>query len=239
MRKFPLQNPLNVHTLVGCNGTPNDPACLRCPVNTRIEFLYPDIHNPEVRVRMLTRLQDKKPGSFRLDALGDLFAPHVTDKEAYAIIRLCHSMLRHKFMFATRYPERIVSNPAIMRKLTSCDNIHVGIRISTAQDAHRVSTLYSKFLPVTFLSFDPVMEDLRSIIVGRPHYAIIAAHDGAKGDPYPQIGLLDLIRSLEKKGVKPYVRNIGNQYLDSSKTAIDPGGFNSAFWIRELQQYAL
>ena len=231
--------PLNVHTIVGCDGKPNDPACNRCPANTRVEFLYPSVSSPEARLRNLTRLQDKKPGNFRIDALGDVFASHISDSEAYMIIKHCHAMPRHKFTFATRFPERLVKNQAIMRKLTSCDHIHVGVRISVAADIDRAELFFSKFLPVRYVAYDPVMEDLRHIPVDGAHYAIISAHDGVSGKPFPEIGILDLVRSLESRGVRPFVRNIGNQGVNPIQSTVDPGGYNNKFWINKLQEYTL
>jgi protein gp37 len=152
-----------------------------------------------VPARLCIPLRRKKPTTYFVNSLSDLFHPSLSDEDIAEVFKVMHRANWHRFQVLTKHGETDARLPAIMKRIfaTFGPMPHVWFGVSVEDRAHlgRIDLLRNlprtfecppmsasfEIAPVRFLSLEPLLEDLGPLDLTGIHWVIVGGESGGKG----------------------------------------------------------
>jgi protein gp37 len=166
----------------------------------------------------------KRPRKIFVCSQTDLFAEFVTDDmidHVFVMMGACDDQgLGHEFQILTKRPERMRTymlersrkawnGPRMNRSAFPPRNVWLGVSVEDKNNLERIDELRSTPAAVRFVSFEPLLEDLRGLILEGIHWAIVGGESGPKARPC----VVDWIRHVQRQcggwGVPCFVKQLG------------------------------
>jgi len=163
---------------------------------------WPQGFEPMLHLNRLTDAAKKKqPQSIFVCSMADLFGEWVPELWHRLIFNECVVGNHHTYIFLTKAPARYVMMSAERFK----ENRWFGATITGKADLHRISLL--KQVPGnTFISFEPLLEDIGMIDIAGIKQVII----GAQTNPDQYVGLewvMKICEAADRAGAKVFMKD--------------------------------
>lgn len=164
-------------------------------------------------------LKRKKPTTWFVNSMSDLFHESVTDEQLDQIFAVMALTPQHTYQILTKRPERMrdyIDSRSLrfpeMQGIAS--NIWLGVSVENQAVAHRVDILRNTIAAVRFLSCEPLLESLDLELTGI-HWAI-AGYESGRGARLP-IGGENAVRNLRDQCVAANVPFFYKQRAENGK----------------------
>lgn len=188
---------------VGC--TKISPGCKFCYAETMAKRLQAmRVHGYEhgfelvvLPERLEQPLKRKKPTTYFVDSMSDLFHEQVPDDFIAQVFNVIQQASQHRFQILTKRAERLAD---FFKTATPPNNAWLGVSVEDRQyGLPRIDHLRKVNAQIRFLSIEPLLEDLGEIDLTGIHWVIVGGESGAKARPMQ----------------KQWVENIREQCLES------------------------
>lgn len=166
----------------------------------------------------------KKPRKIFVNSMSDLFHE---DAETEFIARCFDTMTKadwHIYQVLTKRPERMVE---FSKKFARClgfqipNNIWMGTSVEDNQTVRRIMDLQRVKCYTKFVSFEPLLEDIRKVDLDGIDWAIIGGESGFHHRPVEKGWVKNLIRQCTKQGVKVFFKQWGGIRPKSGGREVD------------------
>lgn len=105
-------------------------------------------------------------------------------------------------------------------------NVWLGVSVEDQKALDRIDILKDVPAAVRFVSFEPLLEDLGTVILDRIHWAIIGGESGPGSRPCHLYWIRRLLSQCRKQNVAPFVKQWGSkpmQYLTAEESLSEKG----------------
>lgn len=151
--------------------------------------------------RLLQPLRRKKPTTFFVNSMSDLFHEDVPDRYIDDVLHVIGQTPQHTYQILTKRADRL---PEFFRGRTLSDNIWLGVSVEDkAYGVPRIDHLRRVDAKVRFLSVEPLLEDVGVLNLSGIHWVIVGGESGSRARPMNS----------------EWVENVRNQCYERNKKA--------------------
>lgn len=133
--------------------------------------------------------QWKKPRTIFVNSMSDLFHEDIPDEFIKKVFKVMNETPHHKYQILTKREERMAS---IAPKLEWTDNIWQGVTIEGQDYIKRLDYLRRVPSKIRFISFEPLLTEIKDIDLSGIHWAIIGGESGPGARPIMENWVLSL-----------------------------------------------
>lgn len=189
-------------------------------------------------------LKRKKPTTYFVNSMSDLFHDDLNDTQITKIISVVVNSVHHKFQILTKRPQlmldwfdewylyeinqrRIPNNqPDLIMSDLSClfENTYFGVSVENQKEGvPRIDLL--KQLPFNkFLSIEPLLEDLGDIDLRGINWVIVGGESGKNARPMKKHWVLNIKRQCKEQGTLFFFKQWGAYGEDGIKRSKQANG---------------
>lgn len=125
-------------------------------------------------------LRWRAPRRIFVNSMSDLFHPDVPEPFIRRIFRTMEEADWHEFQILTKRPERL---RALAERLPWPENVWMGVSVETEEYLWRVDHLTAVPAAVRFLSLEPLLGPLPSLLLDGIHWVIVGGESGPGARP--------------------------------------------------------
>ncbi len=160
----------------------------------------------------------KKPRLVFMTSMGDLFHPSVSDEFIQRVFEVMRRCDRHVFQLLTKRPERMAE---LSRRISWPSNVWAGTTVENKKVYNRLESLRCVDAVVRFISFEPLISDVRDVDLAGIHWAAVGGESG----PYARPMKIEWARALRDRcvseGIAFYFKQWGGVHHSSGGRTLD------------------
>ncbi len=212
--------------VIGC--TKVSAGCKYCYAEVMAERLkamgHKDYANGFREVKMLEHkldvpLRRKKPTTYFVNSMSDLFHNKVKDAFIERIIGVMEQTLHHRYQVLTKRSARMKEFFA-KRKKPLPNNVWLGVTVEDKRHGlPRIDDLREVPCAVRFLSVEPLLEDLGLLDLCQIHWVIVGGESGHKARPMRQEWAIAIQKQCRKQKTAFFFKQWGTWGADNKKRA--------------------
>lgn len=129
--------------------------------------------------------KEKKPSKIFVCSMGDMWDKNVKEKWRLNIYGAIMKVKRHQYFILTKQPQNIEKRDVGLLDIYGL-KIFIGVSIAKREDLWRIKTLNENMKGITqgfiklFISFEPLLEDVRKLNLKGIDWIIIGGQSGSK-----------------------------------------------------------
>ena len=124
--------------------------------------------------------QWKTPKMIFVNSMSDLFHEKVPDSFISRIFDVMTRVDRHVYQVLTKRSVRMLDMDS---KLEWCPNIWVGVTVESSEHLHRIDDLRKTSAAVKFISFEPLLDEIRDVDLSGIDWVIVGGESGSGARP--------------------------------------------------------
>ena len=169
-------------------------------------------------------LRWKRPRLVFVNSMSDLF--HEGAEDAF-IARCFDTMERadwHTYQVLTKRPERMARFSralAALRGRPVPRHVWMGTSVENNEAAQRIVELRKVRCHIRFISFEPLLEEMRDVDLSGMDWAIIGGESGPRHRPIRKKWVKSLIRQCRRDGVRVFFKQWGGPRPKAGGRAVD------------------
>ncbi len=167
-------------------------------------------------------LRWRTPARIFVNSMSDLFHSRVPDAFLLRVFAVMRQASWHSFQILTKRPGRL---RRLARALDWPPNVWVGVSIESDRFVARADALRMVPAPVRFLSCEPLLSPLPSLVIG--------GESGPQARPMELSWVRDLIGRCQEQGVAVFVKQMGSWW--ARQRGERGKGSNPATWDADLR----
>lgn len=139
----------------------------------------------------------RKPRVIFVNSMSDLFHKDIPTSYIQKVFKTMNECPQHTFQVLTKRSGRLKS---IHNKLSWSPNIWMGVSVENMKVANRIEDLKVTSALTKFISFEPLLEEIKGVDLNGIDWAIIGGESGPKARPMEQLwanSLLDQCKASE------------------------------------------
>lgn len=154
-----------------------------------------------------------------VNSLSDLFHRDVPDNFICEVFDVMRRAQQHTFQILTKRPERMrrFVQKVLPAEARVLPNVHLGVSISTADDAWRARMLNETPAAVHFLSLEPLLGPIPAEIVASSEWVIVGGESGPGARPVDEQWLRDIVRTARQARVPVFVKQLGSVWAKAHR----------------------
>lgn len=155
-------------------------------------------------------LEWRKPKRIFVNSMSDLFHPDVPDE---FVIRVWETMIacpQHHFQILTKRPDRM-AHLFHTGVIEAKDHIWVGTSVESDEVADRVKHLASISGATLFISFEPLIGEIKEIDLRGIHWAIVGGESGPRSRPMEEAWVERLLEICRRDDVAFFFKQWGGR----------------------------
>ena len=125
----------------------------------------------------------RKPRRIFVCSMSDLFHPKVPFEFIDKIWDIINISRQHTFQLLTKRPERVVEYVKHIEPFRFHSNIWLGVTVCTPEEKPKIDILRQIPAAVRFISFEPLLADMRELNLDGIHQVIVGGESGPKARP--------------------------------------------------------
>ena len=125
----------------------------------------------------------RKPRKVFVNSMSDLFHKDVSDDFIIKVFEVMNRNPRHQFQVLTKRSDRLVQ---LAPRLTWSDNIWIGVSVEDEDNVYRIDDLRKVQAKVRFISYEPLVGEIKTIDLTGIHWAIVGGESGPGARPMKQ-----------------------------------------------------
>ena len=174
--------------VTGC--TKISPGCKHCYAETMAKRLHAmgvrgyeeDFKLTLVPARLEEPLKRKKPTTYFVNSMSDLFHEQVPDTYIQQVFDVIRQTPQHTYQILTKRADRL---PDFFSNCDAPENAWIGVSVENRKHGlPRIDALRKIRAKIRFLSVEPLLEDLGKINLRGIHWVIVGGESGPKGPPH-------------------------------------------------------
>jgi len=221
---------------VGC--TKISPGCKHCYAEAMAHRLQamgtPGYEKGFELVVLPQRLDDplkrKKPTTYFVNSMSDLFHDLVPDEHIEAVFRVIQQTPHHTYQILTKRAARMAR---YFKTRPAPTNAWLGVSVENCkQGVPRINHLRKVPAHIRFLSVEPLLEDVGELDLTNIHWVIVGGESGPKARPMKQEWADSVREQCEEQGVAFFFKQWGGWGVDGKKRAKAANGrlLNGRTW---------
>jgi protein gp37 len=165
--------------------------------------------------RLSQPLKRKKPTTFFVNSMSDLFHQEIPDKYLDQVFNVIRQTPQHRYQILTKRAERL---PVYFKKHVIPDNVWLGVTVENVKEGlPRIDLLREVPASIRFLSVEPLLEDLGKIDFTGIHWVIVGGESGSKARKMEVSWVENIKVQCEIQGVSFFFKQWGTWGADGSK----------------------
>lgn len=157
--------------------------------------------------RLLQPLQRKKPTTYFVNSMSDLFHAGVPDAYIDKVFEVIRATPQHQYQMLTKRAERL---PAYFETHTCPDNVWLGVSVENRRHGvPRIDHLRHVPARIRFLSVEPLLEDVGELDLEGIHWVIVGGESGHKARPMQPEWVENVRIQCQRAGVAFFFKQWG------------------------------
>ncbi len=175
-----------------------------------------------IPVRLNQPLKRKKPTTYFVNSMSDLFHEDVPDSFIDQVFDVVKKTPQHKYQILTKRAERL---PVYFQNKIIPSNVWLGVTVENIKEGlPRIDLLRQVNATVRFLSIEPLLEDLGEVDFTNIHWAIVGGESGAKARPMDEEWVKNIKKQCDDQGVSFFFKQWGSWGADKVKRSKQENG---------------
>jgi protein gp37 len=205
----------------GC--TKISPGCKHCYAEVMARRLHAmDTPGYENEFKLTTHsnrldqpLQRKKPTTYFVNSMSDLFHEDVPDGFLDQVFSVVKSTPHHTYQILTKRAERL---PRYFARRSCPSNVWLGVSVEDRKfGVPRIEELRKVEAHIRFLSVEPLLEDLGQIDLSGIHWVIVGGESGPKARPMHEEWVANVKMQADATGAAFFFKQWGGWGADGIK----------------------
>lgn len=172
--------------------------------------------------RLRQPLNRKKPTTYFVNSMSDLFHADIPDEYLNRIFAVITQTPQHRYQILTKRAERL---PLYFKNRKIPDNVWLGVTVENIKDGlPRIDILRKIPAVIRFLSVEPLLEDLGGINLHNIDWVIVGGESGANARPMKQEWAENVKKQCEKQGAAFFFKQWGAWGADNVKRSKQDNG---------------
>jgi len=155
-------------------------------------------------------LEWRKPKRIFVNSMSDLFHPDVPDKFVKRVWETMIECPQHHFQILTKRPDRMAESFA-SGLIQAESHIWVGTSVESDEVADRVKHLASIKGATLFISFEPLIGEIKEIDLRGIHWAIVGGESGPRARPMEEAWVERLLEICRRDDVAFFFKQWGGR----------------------------
>lgn len=175
-------------------------------------------------------LKRKKPTTYFVNSMSDLFHDLVPDEHIDAVFRVIQQTPHHTYQILTKRAARMAR---YFKTRPAPTNAWLGVSVENRkQGVPRINHLRKVPAHIRFLSVEPLLEDVGELDLTNIHWVIVGGESGPKARPMKQEWADSVRAQCEEQGVAFFFKQWGGWGVDGKKRAKAANGrlLNGRTW---------
>ncbi|MDD2883165.1 MAG: phage Gp37/Gp68 family protein [Rhodoferax sp.] len=175
-------------------------------------------------------LKRKKPTTYFVNSMSDLFHDLVPDEHIDAVFRVIQQTPHHTYQILTKRAARMAR---YFKTRPAPANAWLGVSVENRkQGVPRINHLRKVPAHIRFLSVEPLLEDVGELDLTNIHWVIVGGESGPKARPMKQEWADSVRAQCEDQGVAFFFKQWGGWGVDGKKRAKAANGrlLNGRTW---------
>lgn len=175
-------------------------------------------------------LKRKKPTTYFVNSMSDLFHDLVPDEHIDAVFRVIQQTPRHTYQILTKRASRMAR---YFKTRPAPANAWLGVSVENRkQGVPRINHLRKVPAHIRFLSVEPLLEDVGELDLTNIHWVIVGGESGPKARPMKQEWADSVRAQCEEQEVAFFFKQWGGWGVDGKKRAKAANGrlLNGRTW---------
>ena len=165
--------------------------------------------------RLSQPLKRKKPTTFFVNSMSDLFHEGVPDNYIDKVFNVIKQTPQHRYQILTKRQQRL-SDYFSSKKVP--DNVWLGVSVENIKEGvPRINALKGIPAKIRFLSIEPLLEDLGEIDFSGIHWVIVGGESGKNARPMKKEWVLNIQLQCEEQEVAFFFKQWGSWGSDGVK----------------------
>jgi hypothetical protein len=162
--------------------------------------------------RLHQPLQRKKPTTYFVNSMSDLFHEDVSDTFLARVFETISATPQHTYQILTKRAERL---PAYFSNHECPKNVWLGVSVEDRKyGVPRIDLLRKVKAPIRFLSIEPLLEDIGEIDLSGIHWVIVGGESGHKARPMQESWVMSIKRQAHVAGSAFFFKQWGGWGAD-------------------------
>lgn len=165
--------------------------------------------------RLEIPLKRKKPTTYFVNSMSDLFHKSVSDEFIQQVFEVIAATPQHRYQILTKRAERML---AFTLRHNPPPNAWLGVSVENIkQGVARIPFLRQVPANVCFLSIEPLLEDLGALDLRGIHWVIVGGESGSKARRMRSEWVENIQRQCSDQGVSFFFKQWGTWGADGTK----------------------
>lgn len=181
-------------------------------------------------LRLDDPLKRKKPTTYFVNSMSDLFHDLVSDEHIDAVFRVIQQTPHHTYQILTKRAARMAR---YFKTRPAPTNAWLGVSVENRkQGVPRINHLRKVPAHIRFLSVEPLLEDVGELDLTNIHWVIVGGESGPKARPMKQEWADSVRAQCDEQGVAFFFKQWGGWGADGKKRAKAANGrlLNGRTW---------
>jgi len=148
----------------------------------------------------------KNPQKIFVNSMSDLFHENIPDTFIFQVFEVMRHANWHQYQILTKRSERML---AMTSKLPWATNIWMGVTVETQNYAFRIDHLRNTGALVKFISFEPLLGQIRTLNLNNIDWAIVGGESGPKSRQIEESWVIDIRNQCEVSCVPFFFKQWG------------------------------
>lgn len=165
--------------------------------------------------RLLQPLERKKPTTYFVNSMSDLFHEDVPDAYLDKVMETIANTPQHTYQILTKRAQRL---PKYFKKRSCPDNVWLGVSVEDKKyGVPRINYLRQVDAKIRFLSVEPLLEDIGIIDLTDIHWVIVGGESGPKARPMKEEWVINVKNQAKQYGSAFFFKQWGGWGVDGVK----------------------
>lgn len=187
----------------------------------------------EMPERLLSVFNNKKPTTYFVDSMSDLFHDDVSFEYLYKVFEMMHLTPQHTYQVLTKRDKRLSLLQAVYFHLKRnypeatfpAKNVWLGVSVEDEKNKHRVIELIKVKAAVKFLSCEPLLGPIDlSPYLPDIDWVITGGESGSKHRPCQLEWIESIVDQCKAANVPVFVKQLGSYHAKIRKMSDKKGG---------------
>ncbi|MCJ7586832.1 MAG: phage Gp37/Gp68 family protein [Candidatus Aminicenantes bacterium] len=148
----------------------------------------------------------RKPRAIFVNSMSDLFHEGVPEAFIRQVFSVMNRARQHRYQILTKRSERLMQ---IAPSLPWAENIWMGVTVEDERNIHRVDHLRKSPAAVKFLSLEPLLGPVSSLVLDGIDWVIVGGESGPGARPIEERWVLDIKEKCQGAGVPFFFKQWG------------------------------
>jgi protein gp37 len=167
-----------------------------------------------------------------VNSMSDLFHDDIPISFIKEVFRVMNENNEHIFQVLTKRAERLFD---LYKELKWTDNIWMGVTVESIDEINRISYLQKTNAKIKFISFEPLLEDLKKLNLNKIDWVIVGGESGFNARPMNPEWVKNIQSQCKEKKVPFFFKQWGGKNKKAAGRLLNGKLFNEMPKIKKVK----